>query len=132
MCPSTFFYISTYQMLLDCPVLCMLPRNGNLIKSLCQKLHNFMNHFKKRLVFFSKQPSRFFYHGLSQQISIWKTYFEDNVPGRYTCIANFMDRCSQNMEVVWFFLKLKPAFCFSKTSVCILLIKVSVEFFSNF
>ena len=48
-------------------------------------------------------------------LTLWKlqkasfTSPNDNVPGKCICIANFIDRFRQNLEVVWFFLEIKPA-----------------------
>ena len=63
-----------------------------------------------RLEFFQNHLLDFQNHGLNQQISIRRTLFNDNVWRNSRCIANFMDRLSQTLGVVWFFPKNKTAF----------------------
>ena len=67
------------------------------------------------------------YRVFSQQISICRILFNQNVTGKCHCFSHFLDRCCQKLGVVWFFLETNLPF--SKTSACISFIKVSVDYF---
>ena len=67
--------------------------------------------FDKQTPFFSEKLVSFCYLSVRHQIFIWIALSGENIPQNVTAFHVFMfsELYSQNLEVVWFFLKSKPA-----------------------
>ena len=96
-------------LLLDCPFLCLVPRDRNLIcGTVC--IHFCLNGFDKLTGLSRNNLLNFCYRRANHQNSICRKLFNDSVPGKCYGIAKAMDRLSQKLGVVWRFLESKPAF----------------------
>ena len=74
----------------------------------------------------------FFYHGIMtsrNNFSVCETSLKDCLLGKNSCIANYLDRYSQIVEVINLFLNNKPVF--PETGNCNSIIKVKLDFLKN-
>ena len=88
-------------MSLDCPILCLVPRNKKLIRGFCHQLQKFLSHFDKQGQFFPKTTN--YVSSIVVSINSFPSaghIFVGSSCGKDHCPANLYDPEKQNVDLV--------------------------------
>ena len=108
LCLSPHF--PTNRELCNCPIFCSATGNGNLRPRICQKVPWFYESSWWTHWILFETTFLIFAIKASIKICCLQINFQGNLSGKCHCVAQFMDRSSQKMEVIWVFLENKPAY----------------------